>query len=107
MPLADDLRGVDRAQIEGTSYAVGWSDDAYWCEWSTDHCATKALFADGVSVRRQIVVADLNPATEEIPRAELCAYLTWELRCMVNIGGTLFSYVSRDGGESWQEVVGP
>jgi len=107
MPLADELWGVGTCQIEGTTYAAGWIDNAYWCEYSIDHCRTQALFADGVSTRRQIVAAVLNPATEAIPRAELQDYLTREVLFMVNIGGTPFAYVSRDGGESWQEVLGP
>jgi len=107
MPLADDLWNPATVQIEGTTYAAGWVDDAYWIEYSIDHCRTKALFADRVSTRRQIVAAVLNPATEEIPRPDLEAYLTREVLFMLNLGGTLYAYVSRDGGESWEEVVGP
>jgi hypothetical protein len=93
--LADDLEHAAICEWNGIIYAAGWSGGAVWFEHSDDGGKTSAPI--GGANRVQVCTAD-----EQQPA--IAALVTGEIVAAVDRSGQVATYVSRDQGETWEQV---
>ena len=95
--LGSDLANGVVIDLYGTLYCACYADGSVYCEHSLDGGASQATWIVG-GTRTEICA----PGEEVAPA--LCALTSGELVAAVQIDEAITVYLSRDQGESWEEV---